>query len=301
MSEPSKTPSKKINAFGVPVDSSDEDGGYEEDFFVYDYYEDEDEVQHEESSDTLLPEKFKRFAVSSDKNREISPERYVEIRPIQINIDETLFTFIFSDNNGITKYVDENKITIPPNFCVSPLEYLNENNDFLKYRGCYLIITKETKSILLGFISYKIIINNVTNLLRFYLRSECIPIVFQGMRINSIIKQILYTTILQHYPVELFESHEIAIQKGKETNGSLNERYGFINIDSSGWMVALREDIEAKLREKPPLEPQLVTLNSRIVLHGGRKTNKRKTNKRKTNKRKTNKRKTNKRKTKRRK
>ena len=284
---------KRVNAFGSVESSDDENVEYEEDNFDY------NQDPYDESPESIFPEKFKLFAVSNDKNVEISPERYIELGHIQIKIDKTLFTFIFSDDNGIIQYVNKNKIIIPPNFCVSPLDYLNENNDFLKYRGCYLIITKESKSVLVGFISYKILINTNTNFLKCYLRTSCVPVDYQGMRINSIITQILLTTILQHYQVNLFESHEVAIQKGEQTNGRLNEKFGFVNIDSRGWMMALRRDVEEKLQEKPPLEHQLEILNPKIVLHGGKKINRKnllkksikKTNRRKTNRRKTNRRK----------
>lgn len=219
----------------------------------------------------------------SNDYKKLKANEYIVLPEIQIHIDDTIYTFVFSDDEtGIIEYVKNNNVTIPNDFCTDPLAYINDENLFLNYRGCYLIVTKNSKSTLLGFSTYKILFTR--EFLKFYIRESCVPSEYQGKRIISIINQVLLQTIMTNYNIGIFESHEIAIQKNEKTNGRINEALGFTNVDREGWMLAIKADIETKLSEKGPIEAQLRQLNTKI---GGKtkRTNKKKhTRKRKTKK-----------------
>ena len=228
-------------------------------------------------SDIFVPEYYTKFLpfISNDYKK-LKANEYIVLPEIQIHIDDTIYTFVFSDDEtGIIEYVKNNNVTIPDNFCTDPLAYMNDENLFLNYRGCYLIVTKNSNSILIGFSTYKILytIKDGGKVLKFYIRESCVPNKYQGKRIISIINQVLLQTIMTNYNIGIFESHEIAIQKNEKTNGRINEALGFTNVDREGWMLAIKADIEIKLSEKGPIESQLRQLNTKI---GGKRTNKNK-------------------------
>jgi len=245
------------------------------------YYETED---NDSPPKPFVPEYYTKFLpFICNYYKPITPNEYMVLPEIQIHIDDTIYTFVFSDDeNGIREYVKNNNVTIPDNFCTDPLVYMNDM--FLDSRGCYLIVTKNSNSILIGFSTYKILYTRTCRVLKFYIRESCVPNKYQGKRIISIINQVLLQTIMTNYNIGIFESHEIAIQKNEKTNGRINEALGFTNVDREGWMLATTADIETKLSEKGPIEAQLRQLNTKI---GGKRTNKKKrTRKPKTKKRK---------------
>lgn len=225
------------------------------------YYEPEDNVT---LLNQFVPEYYTKFLpFISNYYKLIKPNEYTVLPEIQIHIDDTIYTFVFSDDKtGIIEYVKNNNVTIPDNFCTDPIAYMNDTNMFLNSRGCYLIVTKNSKSTLLGFSTYKILFTR--EFLKFYIRESCVPSEYQGKRIISIINQVLLQTIMTNYNIGIFESHEIAIQKNQKTNGRIHEALGFTNVDRKGWMLATRADIETKLSEKGPIEAQLRQLNTKI-------------------------------------
>ena len=230
-----------------------------------------------QDSDIFVPEYYTKFLpfISNDYKK-LKANEYIVLPEIQIHIDDTIYTFVFSDDEtGIIEYVKNNNVTIPDDFCTDPLAYMNDENLFLNYRGCYLIVTKNSNSILIGFSLYNILFTR--EFLKFYIRESCVPNKYQGKRIISIINQVLLQTIMTYYNIGIFESHEIAIQKNQKTNGRINEALGFTNVDREGWMLAIKADIETKLSEKGPIEAQLRQLNTKI----GGKTKRKRTNKNK--------------------
>ena len=245
----------------------------------YQYYEQD---YNDSPLNQFVPEySIKFLPLSFNDYMPIKPNEYTVLPEIQIHIDDTIYTFVFSDDEtGIIEYVKNNNVTIPDNFCTDPLAYMNDENLFLNYRGCYLIVTRNSNSILIGFSLYNILFTR--EFLKFYFRESCVPKKYQGNRINSIINQVLLQTIMTNYNIGIFESTEIAIQKNQKTNGRINEALGFTNVDRNGLMLATTADIETKLSEKGPIEAQLRQLNTKI----GGKTKRKRTNKKKKNKQK---------------
>lgn len=232
----------------------------------YQYYEQD---YNDSPLNQFLPEySIKFLPLSFNDYMPIKPNEYTVLPEIQIYIDDTIYTFVFSDDNGIREYVKNNNVIIPNDFCTEPLSYMNDENLFLNYRGCYLIVTKKSKSVLLGFSTYKILYTRIGNILKFYIRESCVPGKYQGKRIISIINQVLLQTIVDNYKIDIFESIEIAIQKNQKTNGRINEALGFTNVDRNGLMLATTADIETKLSEKGTIEAQLRQLNTEKKTYG---------------------------------
>jgi hypothetical protein len=230
----------------------------------YQYYEQD---YNDSPLNQFVPEySIKFLPLSFNDYMPIKPNEYTVLPEIQIYIDDTIYTFVFSDDNGIREYVKNNNVIVPNDFCTEPLAYMNDKNMFLDSRGCYLIITKNSKSVLLGFSTYKILYTR--GVLKFYFRESCVPNKYQGNRINSIINQVLLQTIMTNYNIGIFESTEIAIRNDEKTNGRIHEALGFTNVDRNGLMLATRADIETKLSEKGPIEAQLRQLNTKKKTYG---------------------------------
>jgi hypothetical protein len=220
---------------------------------LYQYYEQD---YNDSPLNQFVPEySIKFLPFISNDYMPIKPNEYTVLPEIQIYIDDTIYTFVFGDDNGIREYVKNNNVIVPNDFCTEPLAYMNDKNMFLDSRGCYLIVTKNSNSILIGFSTYKILYTR--GVLKFYIRESCVPNKYQGKRIISIINQVLLKTIMNNYKIDIFESIEIAIQNDEKTNGRINEALGFTNVDREGLMLATRADIETKLSEKGTIEAQL--------------------------------------------
>ena len=203
-------------------------------------------------------------------------------------VNDVKFSFLFSNETNDLNFDDiRNK---NEKMCLGPLNEWSNEDILSTKNSCYLIYTDNTnEKYLLGYLKYNInhepkAPRNPTDPpITIYLSLSCVPPRFNGLRISSIMKNLVLRELVKTYKnISYIKNVELAELSGKKTTDSFLAKKIGLNPDEKNFEnIGTPATVLAALDLYSSIESQLNNLHTQILTkNGGRKTNK----KRKTNK-----------------